>query len=214
MIVVNDGGGDTANTPPLNNWPCKFSSTNYNRTWSLNLVGAFIKPAFFNPNSKTMNFTQVAALPFILHGDALHICLITSRETGRWVLPKGWPKTNKQNHLMARIEAEEEAGLLGTISSHCIGTYQYRKKLHIFASVTCCVEIYPFHVTHQNIRWPEETQRDLLWTSLEDAQALVEEPELREILSSLHIENTNPPGLSLRKTLASNPSQQHKVSKI
>ena len=142
-------------------------------------------------------YLQVAALPYTIINNEIMICLITSRETGRWVLPKGWPKTDKENHLMAKIEAEEEAGLRGKISKKCLATYTYKKKLHIFATVTCEVEIYPFHVTHQNLRWPEESQRQLLWTSLDDAQSLIEESELVTLLTKITPDKAETSGLTL-----------------
>jgi len=125
---------------------------------------------------------QVAALPYIFIENEIMVCLITSRERGRWVLPKGWPKTDIKNHLMAKIEAEEEAGLEGEISKTCLATYTYKKKLHMFATVTCQVEIYPFQVTHQNLRWPEESQRELKWVTSEAASSMVEEKDLADIL--------------------------------
>lgn len=132
-----------------------------------------------------MIFQQVAALPYTIIQDEIWICLITSRETGRWVLPKGWPKPEKQNHLMAKIEAEEEAGLIGSISQQCLAAYHYKKKLHIFAAITCRVEVYPFAVSAQNLRWPEDHQREILWTPLENAITLIEEDELTAILGKL-----------------------------
>jgi len=35
---------------------------------------------------------QLAALPFALKEGRSQVLLVTSRETRRWVIPKGWPK--------------------------------------------------------------------------------------------------------------------------
>jgi 8-oxo-dGTP pyrophosphatase MutT (NUDIX family) len=41
--------------------------------------------------------------------------LLTSRETGRWVIPKGWPSKGLKPREVAASEAYEEAGLVGSI---------------------------------------------------------------------------------------------------
>ena len=130
-------------------------------------------------------YTQIAALPYVIVKDELLICLITSRETKRLVIPKGWPKIGVSSHQMACIEAEEEAGLLGDISKKPIGTYNYRKKLHTFATITCEVEIYPLLVSHQLLEYPENNQRSIQWFSPIDASKKVEEIGFSEILLSL-----------------------------
>ena len=61
---------------------------------------------------------QVAALPWRRHDDDLEIMLITSRDTGRWVLPKGWPEAREPLCEAALREAGEEAGLSGTDIHH------------------------------------------------------------------------------------------------
>ncbi len=126
-------------------------------------------------------YNQVAALPF-REGQDLEICLITSRETGRWVLPKGWPKAGVADDEMAAVEAIEEAGLVGTLLPGSIGSYSYTKKLHTFAQVTCVVEIFPLRVTDMLSEWPEQDQRRRQWASPEDAAKMVDEPELAAIL--------------------------------
>ncbi|TIM18205.1 MAG: NUDIX domain-containing protein, partial [Mesorhizobium sp.] len=59
---------------------------------------------------------QVAALPWRDTKHGIEIMLITSRDTGRWVLPKGWPEAKELLCEAAAREAGEEAGLRGTIS--------------------------------------------------------------------------------------------------
>ncbi len=136
-------------------------------------------------------YTQIAALPYVFTQDELLICLITSRETKRLVIPKGWPKLGVSSHQMARIEAEEEAGLIGQISKDTIGTYNYRKKLHTFANITCEVEIYPLHVSHQLMDFPENKQRSLHWFNPIEASNRVEEKEFSEILLEIEGKLTN-----------------------
>ena len=74
---------------------------------------------------------QYAALPYVHLEDGLRICLITSRGTKRWIIPKGWPKAQLRPHELAAQEAEEEAGLLGEIASDPIGSYSYRSSIAV-----------------------------------------------------------------------------------
>ena len=63
---------------------------------------------------------QIAVLPYRFSGPAqdgpTEILLITSRETKRWVVPKGNPLTGITRHAAAAIEAEEEAGVIGAVA--------------------------------------------------------------------------------------------------
>jgi len=57
--------------------------------------------------------TQFAALPFRVKEDKVQVLLITSRGTGRWIVPKGWPMEGKTPAESALQEAWEEAGVQG-----------------------------------------------------------------------------------------------------
>ena len=128
--------------------------------------------------------TQIAALPFIFVNDEIEICLISSRRTGRWVIPKGWAKENVDHSSHAATEAYEEAGIIGKIYAAPSASYSYTKKLHTFATVQCLVDIYLLEVTSQNLKWPEQSRRERRWVIPSLASALVEEKELAEILAN------------------------------
>lgn len=128
---------------------------------------------------------QYAALPYVLTPDGLLVCLITSRETRRWVIPKGWPKPKFAPHELAEREAREEAGLVGTISRDAIGSYRYRKRLHLFAHVTCQVAVYPLLVESNRLKWPEKKERRLSWVVPRRAAKRVQEAELAELILAL-----------------------------
>ena len=126
---------------------------------------------------------QYAALPYRA-GDELEVLLITSRGTGRWVLPKGWPMKGKTAHAAAAREALEEAGVRGRIAKHAIGLYHYGKRLRTGAVLTCTVEVYPLAVERQMSRWLEQGQRTLRWFGSRDAANLVEEAELAALIEA------------------------------
>jgi 8-oxo-dGTP pyrophosphatase MutT (NUDIX family) len=131
---------------------------------------------------------QYGALPFRLAEGSLEVLLATSRETKRWVIPKGWPMKGKAPHKAAEREAFEEAGLKGKIQQRAIGSYRYEKKLKNGVFVECEVEVFPMKVSEQRRRWPEFEQRETRWFAPADAAASVQEPELAELIGKLQAE--------------------------
>jgi 8-oxo-dGTP pyrophosphatase MutT (NUDIX family) len=131
--------------------------------------------------------TQVAALPFRL-GETVEVLLVTSRETRRWVIPKGWPMRGKRPYAAAAREAFEEAGVLGPIARSPIGAYDYVKRLKNGAPLACRVEVFPMRVSHQRARWPEQGQRTGHWFKLTEAAAAVDEPDLSELILAFEAE--------------------------
>jgi 8-oxo-dGTP pyrophosphatase MutT (NUDIX family) len=93
---------------------------------------------------------QYAALPFRSGVDSgVKVLLITSRDTGRWVIPKGWPVGQRAPHASAAREALEEAGVVGRVGRDSIGTYSYEKRLAGGTIVICEVQVFPLEVKHQ-----------------------------------------------------------------
>ena len=75
------------------------------------------------------NSNQVAAIPVRRRDDGnLEVLLVTSRETRRWIVPKGWPWPEVSDHEAAAAEAWEEAGVRGRILADGLGTYTYDKQ--------------------------------------------------------------------------------------
>jgi 8-oxo-dGTP pyrophosphatase MutT (NUDIX family) len=135
---------------------------------------------------KDERLKQYAALPVLrLASGEVMVCLITSRDSGRWLVPKGWPKGKKDGSQVALEEANEEAGLVGTISASSIGTYVYRKRLHAVARPECNVEVFLLEVTHQLREWPECKERKLRWCGPEEAATMVQEPELAALIRAV-----------------------------
>jgi uncharacterized protein len=126
---------------------------------------------------------QVAALPVRQGADgATEVLLVTSRGTGRWVLPKG--------HLMrvgepasAAMEAWEEAGVAGRIDPVPIGAYEYDKTLSSGRVRRAVVTVYRLDVTEEREDWPERRQRQRQWLAPSTAATLVAEQELAALLA-------------------------------
>ncbi|WP_210207707.1 NUDIX hydrolase [Rhodoplanes elegans] len=131
---------------------------------------------------------QYAAVPYRRTAEGeTEVLLLTSRETRRWVIPKGWPIRGKKPHDSAAREAREEAGIVGRTSSEAIGSYRYDKRLKSGAATRCKVEVFPLAVTGQRKRWPEKGQRTLRWFTLPEAARAVQEPGLRKLLRRLDL---------------------------
>ncbi len=137
--------------------------------------------------SKRKSRTQVAALPFrVLQGEP-EVMLITSRETGRWIVPKGWIKKGRAPHAVASREAYEEAGLVGKVKKRPIGTYRYAKRLRFKSAVICKVSVFPLHVEKELDDFPEKGMRQRCWLALHEAATRVEERGLSELLLSCQL---------------------------
>ena len=130
-------------------------------------------------------YHQIAALPYRRQKKRLEILMITSRETKRWVIPKGWPMDGHTDYEAAKIEAYEEAGIDGRIDHTPIGFFDYEKRLKSGETKFIRVQVYGLHVTELKRNWPEKHQRKRKWFSPDDAAQLVAEPQLKEIISAL-----------------------------
>jgi len=129
---------------------------------------------------------QIAALPVRWDRNGkLRVLMVTSRDTGRWVMPKGWLMDGKKPWRAAEIEALEEAGAVGFISHQPIGTYRYSKRLTGKRKILCRVTLYPMMVEKLKDRWKERRERKRHWFSLRKAAVLVDEKELSKILRNL-----------------------------
>jgi uncharacterized protein Yka (UPF0111/DUF47 family)/ADP-ribose pyrophosphatase YjhB (NUDIX family) len=112
------------------------------------------------------------------------VLLVTSRESGRWVIPKGNRSGAPSAHNAAAIEAEEEAGVQGLVCPTPIGSYRYRKRQKNGASLMFDVDVFPLAVHRELQSWKEQRQRERRWVSLDAAAGMVEEPDLADLIRS------------------------------
>jgi 8-oxo-dGTP pyrophosphatase MutT (NUDIX family) len=131
---------------------------------------------------------QIAALPYRSAGDEadapVSILLVTSRETKRWVIPKGNPMSGLLPHAAAAVEAEEEAGVRGAICQTPLGSYRYRKRRKNGTSLMLDVDVFPLAVTQELESWKEKDERERRWFAVSDAAEAVEEPDLAALIRS------------------------------
>jgi hypothetical protein len=106
----------------------------------------------------TIEFSrQVGALPVRKAPDGtLNVLLVTTLQTQRWIIPKGWPWPGRQDW------ARRQTGL-----------------------VPVRVTVYLLEVNEELETWPECQRRQRAWFTLADAAEAVTEPELRALLLQL-----------------------------
>jgi 8-oxo-dGTP pyrophosphatase MutT (NUDIX family) len=115
----------------------------------------------------------------------IEILLVTSRQTKRWIIPKGWPIKGLRPYDSAAQEAYEEAGVHGTVGRRPVGRYVYHKLLDEPAKVVPCeVEVYSLLVRHQDQTWPESRQRLTRWYQPDEALAIVNERDLGAVIKA------------------------------
>ncbi len=125
---------------------------------------------------------QFGALCWRRHGNGHEVLLITSRDTGRWVIPKGWPMREMTPPEAAAREAWEEAGVQGTTAAEGLGFFAYRRWLAPDRALPCVVEVFALKVDRLADRYPEKGQRRRKWFRPEKAARKVDEPDLRQLI--------------------------------
>jgi len=140
-----------------------------------------VRPLFTRPKR-----IQVAALCTRGEGDDRRVLMITSRGTGRWILPKGWPIDGLNAPGAALQEAWEEAGVKRAEAAEtAIGTYDYAKTLDNGAVVPVETHVFAVRVLELSDDYPESEERTRRWMRPQEAAKVVNEPELRDILKDL-----------------------------
>ena len=127
---------------------------------------------------------QVAALPWRRGPDGLEILLVTSRETRRWVTPKGGRMAGRTDAWSAGQEALEEAGVEGVVSEAPIGTFRYLKVLKRRAPRWCVVAVHALEVRVEHPVWQEQAERERVWVSRDEAVRRVDEPDLKALIGA------------------------------
>jgi 8-oxo-dGTP pyrophosphatase MutT (NUDIX family) len=133
--------------------------------------------------------TQYAAICYRHNNSdgSIEVLLITSRDSGRWVIPKGWPIRKKKPHEVARQEAWEEAGVRGRVRKKVWGHYTYMKNLDDGELVLTVVQVHLLDVAQMEDDFPERHQRRLAWFRPSIAASAVEEAELRGLITKLEL---------------------------
>jgi len=131
-------------------------------------------------------FVQIGALCYRVGQHGPDVLLITTRGTGRWTIPKGWPIKGKDSAGTALQEAWEEAGIReGKCSAKSIGSYSSSKEVYLSFKKHTRIYVYLVSVTRVKESFPESHERTLKWQHHKAAANMVDEPELRDFLFDL-----------------------------
>ena len=116
------------------------------------------------PPSVSSTVEQAAALPFRDSDRRLEICLITTRTSGRWSIPKGFIDPGDT----AAGTARKEAGVHGRVVGSPVGYYEITKR-----GVRYTVAVYPLHVDRVDVQWDEQDLRTRRWVTADEAMRLL-----------------------------------------
>lgn len=139
-------------------------------------------PKDFGTGKRRQSQAQFGALCYRRIKSKYEVLLITSRERGRWIVPKGWPIAELGPAGTAAQEAWEEAGVTGKAVDRCVGLYTYDKVLETGTDLPVTVAVFPVEVSRLADEFPEVGQRKRKWFSAKKAASRVEEKELKRIL--------------------------------
>lgn len=132
-------------------------------------------------------FRQVAALPYRLTAHGYEVVMITTRDSGRWILPKGWPIKGLKRHESAETEAMEEAGLIGSAASKPVGHFTYIKQFPK-RQEKVLVDVFPLAIEKQLDDWQEKGQREVRFFNPVDAAALVSDAGVGDLILGFFVD--------------------------
>ena len=125
-------------------------------------------------------YKQSAVIPFREKSGRLLVLLITARNSGNWIVPKGLIEPGLSDRESAAMEALEEAGITGEVSTRAVAQYSYNKW-----GGTCDVSVYLMKVKHELDDWLEKDERKRKWVRAEKAVGLVKRREIKDMLEKL-----------------------------
>jgi len=108
------------------------------------------------------------------------VLLITTRKSGRWIVPKGIIEPDCTPEDSATREALEEAGVSGNTILRIHEAYSYDKW-----NGTCTVTLFPLLVTELHSRWAEEDIRKRKWVGQEEIEEHAENTELSKAIMKI-----------------------------
>jgi 8-oxo-dGTP pyrophosphatase MutT (NUDIX family) len=128
---------------------------------------------------------QVAML-CVRHGaEGPEVLLVKTLDTGRWIIPKGWPMKGRALHEAAAQEAWEEAGARGRVSPDEIGRLTDSKRLKNGIVVPSEIVVFRMDDTHLADDYPEAGRRKRRMLPAAQAAARADLPDLSDLIRRL-----------------------------
>ena len=110
------------------------------------------------------------------------ILLVTSRRSGRWMIPKGWPMPGRTLADSAAQEAFEEAGIRGEIDPQPIGTFRHVKQHLLLGRLEIDILVHRLAVQRELSDWPERGERSRKWFPVREAALQVDSDGLKKLI--------------------------------
>jgi len=129
---------------------------------------------------------QAGVIPYARVLDQVSYLLITSRGTGKWIFPKGAVPSGADPRHIAEAEAREEAGIIGLVEDHWLGSYRDTKKRENGEKIPIEVTLFPMRVEEQLTNWAEERQRHRHWVTFPELGTLITNKEILELVTHLN----------------------------
>ncbi len=130
---------------------------------------------------------QTGALPWRVRDGRIEVLLVTSRRSGRWLIPKGWPMAGLSLAEAAAQEAYEEAGIEGRIQPEPVGWLVHDKQHDLFGAITVRIAVHLLAVNRVLCSWPVIGQRKRRWFSVKQAAEQVQSAELAALIQRLKL---------------------------
>ncbi|HEY0275053.1 MAG TPA: NUDIX hydrolase [Paenirhodobacter sp.] len=128
---------------------------------------------------------QAGALCLRRGAAGIEVLLISSLDTGRWVIPKGWPMAGRSLAGAAMQEAWEEAGVRGRLRPAAVGQYIYDKRRKGGLRQPTEIRVFAIDVIDLAEQYPEAGRRQRIWLAPDVAAERVAEPGLKRLLAAL-----------------------------
>jgi 8-oxo-dGTP pyrophosphatase MutT (NUDIX family) len=128
--------------------------------------------------------TRYAALPFRRSHGRWEVLLVTTRRSGRWIVPKGRAIEGCTAARTAKIEAFEEAGVSGAIARKSIGAFEMKSRFAGPKTKPSRIEVFPLAVRRQHENWVDMGERSRRWMTIGQAIKTVHPEGLGELLAA------------------------------
>lgn len=126
---------------------------------------------------------QAGAIPYSVVDGQVVFLLVTARQSGRWIFPKGALSKNRTPWETAAREALEEAGVSGEVAEQPIGSYRMSGGDEQRSLTE--VDMFPLRVMEQHEEWPEMAERHRHWAILAEARRLLAYRRLAALAEAL-----------------------------
>ncbi len=124
---------------------------------------------------------QSGVIPYAIVEATPVFLLVTSRQRGHWIFPKGRIPERMTPWESAVREAYDEAGVEGVVATEPIGSYRAWKTRGMRRMVIE-VEMYPLRVERQLDAWRETGERYRHWVTLAEAARLITNKQIVELV--------------------------------